>query len=233
MAKSDYLKGAHLAFALQLKTFAENIGEVAATLGVTPTEVADAQKAAERFDWELQVLAICSQCAQSFSAWKDITRYGGAYPISGAPVMVDWPSPEPPPVAPGLEKWFRALANRIKSHANYTPAVGQLLGIEGADMAMPDLSEAKPDFGVKLTSAGVELGWTWQGLSKWLYGCELEVDRGDGQGRRPLSVDNVPKYIDTHPLPATPQKWTYWAVFRDREGRVGQWSNPISITVGG
>lgn len=33
------------------------------------------------------------------------------------------------------------------------------------------------------------------------------------------------------PLHATAQKWTYRAIYRDDEGRVGQWSALVSITV--
>ncbi len=36
---------------------------------------------------------------------------------------------------------------------------------------------------------------------------------------------------DTTPLPATAQKWTYRAIFHDGEGRVGQWSPSVTITV--
>jgi len=33
--------------------------------------------------------------------------------------------------------------------------------------------------------------------------------------------------------PATPQKWTYKAIFRDGDQRVGQWSDEVSIIIGG
>ena len=44
---------------------------------------------------------------------------------------------------------------------------------------------------------------------------------------------SIPGYVDTQPFPATPVKWTYQAIYRVDDSRVGQWSNPVSVTVGG
>jgi hypothetical protein len=48
-----------------------------------------------------------------------------------------------------------------------------------------------------------------------------------------LTYDTTPGYVDTQPFPATPTKWTYKAIYRVGDAQVGQWSNPVSITVGG
>jgi hypothetical protein len=36
----------------------------------------------------------------------------------------------------------------------------------------------------------------------------------------------------TQPFPAAPVKWTYQAIYRVGDARVGQWSKPVSVTVG-
>jgi hypothetical protein len=58
-------------------------------------------------------------------------------------------------------------------------------------------------------------------------------ERGDGKGFTPLAYDTTPGYVDTQPFPATPVKWTYQAIYRVGDSRVGQRSKPASVTVGG
>jgi len=48
-----------------------------------------------------------------------------------------------------------------------------------------------------------------------------------------LTFDTTPNYTDTTPFPATPTKWTYRAIYRVGDSRVGQWSKPVTVTVGG
>ena len=63
--------------------------------------------------------------------------------------------------------------------------------------------------------------------------CEIEVDRSDSKGFVMLTFDTTPNYTDTTPFPSTPAKWTYRAIYRVGDQRVGQWSKSVSITVGG
>jgi hypothetical protein len=46
-----------------------------------------------------------------------------------------------------------------------------------------------------------------------------------------LAIDSTPGYTDTTPLPATPAKWIYKAIYRVGDAQVGLWSNPVSIIV--
>lgn len=71
------------------------------------------------------------------------------------------------------------------------------------------------------------------GFSAFLDICELQVDRGDGKGFVALAFDTTPGYVDTQPFPTSPVKWTYQAIYRVGDSRVGQWSKPVSVTVGG
>jgi hypothetical protein len=49
---------------------------------------------------------------------------------------------------------------------------------------------------------------------------------------RPWPSTPPPGYTDTQPFPSTPVKWTYQAIYRVGDSRVGQWSKPVSVTVG-
>jgi len=48
-----------------------------------------------------------------------------------------------------------------------------------------------------------------------------------------FAFDTTPGYTDTCPPPATLVKWKYRAIYRVGDQQVGQWSNEMSITVGG
>lgn len=151
---------------------------------------------------------------------------------SGAPVAPVF-SMAVPAVAPGIEARFRALVKQIKANSNYNETIGLALGIEGAQQTGPDLSTVQPVFIVKISGGRVEIGWGWGGNAAFLDVCEIQVDRGDGKGYGLLTYDTTPGYVDTQPFPATPTKWTYKAIYRVGDAQVGQWSNPVSITVGG
>jgi hypothetical protein len=112
--------------------------------------------------------------------------------------------------------------------------MGDALGIEGPDQTAPDLSTIQPDITATIMGGNsVKIGWSWQGFSTYLDLLEIEVDRGDGKGFLLLDKDSTPNFIDTAPFPSTPIKWTYRAIFRVGDSRVGIWSNPVSIIVGG
>ena len=46
-----------------------------------------------------------------------------------------------------------------------------------------------------------------------------------------LTFDTTPGYVDSHPLPSAPAKWTYRAIYRVDDDQVGQWSKPVSVMV--
>ena len=138
-----------------------------------------------------------------------------------------------PAVAPGIEVRFRALVKQIKAHANYNPAIGEALGIEGAVHGAPDLTTLQAVITALLTGNAVLIGWGWQGFGAFLDMLEIQVDRGDGKGWVMLAFDTTPDYTDTHPLPATPAKWKYRGIYRVADAQVGIWSNTVEITVGG
>lgn len=232
MPKHNAIKKGDRAFSNQLLQFKGAIGDYAAVLGVSAPQTTAQAADADRYKWELDVAEMCGGCSQQWNAWKSITRSGGDAPAAGAPVEMAWPAPEPPAVAPGVEGRFRALVQYIKKHANYNPGIGEALGIEGDEMSGPDFDTLKPTLKPKVSASGVLVGWTWEGFQPFLDSIEIQVDRGDGQGFKMLTIDTTPGYTDTQPFPAAPQKWTYKAVFRVGDQRMGQWSDPVSVNVG-
>jgi hypothetical protein len=232
MAKSDYIKNRDAEFSNQLLTFKLNIGAYASLLGATTTQVTAQAADADYFAYAIACREICVQCSQQWTAWRDLAREGGTPPATGAPAAVVFPTAVPA-VAPGIEVRFRALVKQIKAHPAYNEGIGQVLGIEGSVQTGPDFAVLKPQISLELSGGLVLIRWSWQGFSAYLDMIEILVDRGDGKGFVILAQDTTPDYLDTTPAPATPAKWTYKAIFRVGDQRVGQWSDEVSITVGG
>jgi hypothetical protein len=119
----------------------------------------------------------------------------------------------------------------IKTNANYNEAIGEALGIEGAQQTGPDLTAIQPVIAAVISGNHVNVKWGWGGNGAYLDMCELQVDGGDGNGFVLLAFDTTPNYTDTQPFPAAPVTWTYRAIYRVGDTQVGQWSLPVSVTV--
>ncbi len=229
MPKQDYLQRSDADFAAQLQTVKTNLPAYATALGVTPAQVAAQAADAEYFGYTLACQQTMQNGGQEWTAWKNLVRGGGTAPVAGAPVAPTFPA-SVPAVAVGIEVRFRALVKQLKASANYNAALGEALGIEGPVQTAPDLAAMQPSIKVELRGGQVFVDWGWAGQAQFLDACEMQVDRG--QGYALLAMDTTPGYTDTQPLPATPTKWTYRAIYRVGDDRVGQWSAPVSIMVG-
>lgn len=230
MVTNNYVQGNDNAFSAQLITFKTNIGGYAAILGLTTDQIKAQAADSDYLDYVLKCLGIMQNSAQQWTAWKNLTRGGGTPPPTGAPVAPVLPAAVPA-VAPGIEARFRALVKQIKASPGYNSAIGKALGIEGSQQAPPDLTTIQPDIDVTLNGNHVDVAWGWGGYGAYLDLCEIQVDRGDGKGFNLLAIDSTPGYADTAPLPATPVKWTYKAIYRLGDVQVGLWSKPVSVTV--
>lgn len=228
MAKADYLSSNDNAFVAQLQTFKTNIGGYATTLGVGAGQVTAQAADADYLGYVVASQQIMGNGSQQWTSWKNYTRAGGPVPPAGEPVAPVFPTAVTA-VAPGVEARFRALVKQIKANGNYNAAIGEALGIEGAQQTGPDLATIQPDITATIVGGHVEIGWGWGGQAAFLDQIELQVDRGQGRGL--LAIDTTPGYNDTQPFPATPAKWTYWAIFRVGDAQVGLWSKPVTITV--
>ncbi len=226
MAKSYYLPTDDGGKADLLAHFAAKLPQYADTLEISAADVASAQADAANFRYDLQCQQHSQAYAQQWTNHKNILRDGGAdHADPPAPLIL----PEgPPPVAPGVIPRFTALVQRIKNHKKYTPAIGQDLGIVGSEQVI-DTSTWKPSLGVKVEAKRPTVTWT-KGKADAL---EIWVNRGDGFVF--LAIDLKPDYPDTAPLPAPGGSalWKYRAIYILDDQQVGQWSDDISVTVGG
>jgi hypothetical protein len=232
MAKSDYINQNDDAFAAQMQAFKNAIAAYAVLLGLTPAQVSAQAADADYFSYVIACRDIIRNANSQWSNWKSLLRAGGDLPPSGAPVAPVLPAAVAA-VAPGIEVRFRALVKQIKGSAAYNAAVGAALGIEGTTQSAPDLTAVQPNIDATVSGNQVNLSWGWQGLAAFLDMIEIVVDRSDTKGEVFLANDTTPNYTDTTPFPGTPTKWTYRAIYRVGDSRIGQWSKPVSVTVGG
>ncbi len=230
MPKSDYLKKKDAELSAQLTTFRLNIGNYPA-LGLTAAQITSQANDALYFAHVLACQDVCSNCSQQWTAWKDIMRDGGAPPASGAPGEHTFP-PTVAPVAPGIVARFRALVALVKASPAYNTAIGEALGIEAPEQTGPDFTSFGPQLELVMQGGLVFILWSWLGQRAFLSQIEICVDRGDGKGFVFLAADTTPNYLDTTPIPATPAKWAYKAIYHLGDQRIGQWSPVVSITVG-
>ncbi len=232
MPKADAINRSDELFAAQLLFFKRAIGDYAATLGLSPAQIASQAADADFYGYVSAIQRLMQNGGQSWTSYKAALRRGPETAAATVPSAPTFP-PAVAPVAMGVEARFRGLLRVIKANANYNEGIGRALGIEGAERAAPDVATVQPELGVTINGGKVEVDWGWGGHAAHLDMIEIRVDRGDGQGAIFLAHDTTPGYTDSAPFPATPAKWTYTAIYWLDDHAVGQWSDPVSVVVGG
>ena len=130
---------------------------------------------------------------------------------------------------PNIYGRLAAGVRRLKEHPAYTPAIGQDLGIIGADDPI-DPNTMKPVLTLELQAGHPNVKWAKSGMQ----GVDLYVDRGAG-GFVFLARDTVPDYLDTFALPAPGASavWNYKAIYVQNDTQCGQWSDVSCLSVMG
>ncbi len=82
MAKLNYVAANDVAFSAQLNVFKNNIGGYGTTVGVTAPQITAQAADANYFAYILQCQEAMQNGAQQWTSWKDLTRGGGAPPVS-------------------------------------------------------------------------------------------------------------------------------------------------------
>lgn len=218
-----------------LENFRNKLGGYATALGLTAGQVTAAVADARWLVYvQLMWLPAVRSWAQSCTDAVALAQSGEGTAAMTLPVFTPPALPAGVvAVAPGALDRIFALVQTIKDSSGYLETIGTDLQIVGPEKTGPDMATIAPELEVKLMGMHVFIGWDWGGFSAFFDMVELQVDRGDGQGFRLLSHDTTPGYTDTAPLPATPAKWTYRAIYMVNDQPVGVWSTSVSINVGG
>jgi hypothetical protein len=175
----------------------------------------------------LQALNAAQAHAKHWTALKNQLRDGTAGTASW-PALPVLSESIPPVISPGIIPRLSALVARLKTHKNYTTAIGQDLWLIGSTQII-DPGTWKPALGMQNKAGHPVIVWT-KGKAAAL---EIWVDRGDSNNFVFLTINTEPNTNDTCLLPEISSIWKYKAIYRLHDEQVGQWSDVISVSVGG
>ncbi len=214
-----------------LHNFALQLAVLNAILGMDATAVADIIKDAKYLE-------------HAYSAWITWVRELGPTGTAALEVLSNGVGSEPyllpefiappPPagvvaVPPGALRRILAFVKLIKANKNYTDAIGQQLGIIGAEESAEHLV---PVFTVKMERGG---GCQCVKFSYAKYdnpGVVIWGRRGGGE-REQLAVSLISPWLDERPLlvPGQPELREYWLQFFDGNKPVGPLTDLVTVTV--
>jgi hypothetical protein len=202
----------------------------ATLLGITATEIASVNNDILMCKALLaQINAIINELKKRVK-YKNTLLYGELSDILGAfPSMVAFTAPTVTSTAGALERADK-LIDRLRKHANYTPAIGKDLGIEpvGSPMAAASTSLA-PEFTISI-SAGCPV-LRFSKLQRRVV--NIYVDRGDNEGFTLLNSCSFSTFTDTFPLAQNVNTayWKYKAIYLNKEGQYGEFSVERGLVV--
>ena len=164
------------------------------------------------------------------SEWAEFTRlelYGPESPTT--PTMPGAAAPIAfSPVLPGILVRLGRLVKRLKGSPNYTEAIGQDLGIVGAEITPAD--PPKPTGSVAMVGPNeVRVKWVKAGFT----GVVVECQRAGETAWTVLGQDNFSPYLDARPLlvAGQPEERRYRLRYIDGDALVGEYSDVMSVTV--
>lgn len=202
MAKQDFIPNPDadfLTFHDQLKTAATSIG---ATLDITAGDLTTLGNDNTAAHAKVATANTASAAAQQATADKRTTRRA-------------------------VEGRVRAFARRLKTHTNYTEALGQQLGIIGPEDST-DLATAKPTLtGTILPHGATEIGFN-KSVSE---GVNIYCQRGPEAAPVFLARDTSAPYVDNRPLLVanTPETRKYTAIYVLHDGEIGLTSDVLTL----
>lgn len=230
MAKKPFFPNDLPGQIIWLQDFQLSLPTFAAKYGITTAQLDGLEADKDWMIYWFQAGTTVRLYGQSVTAFRNEVAFG--IPAGGVasvpPVLTDLGTP-PVAVEPGVFKRALALANGIKAHKDYTISDGEAMGLEGAEIVPHDLSTVRPNLKPRIAGDTVEVQWNKQTLQ--VQALEIWVKRGAGDFAYLATDTTTPKYVDTHPFPAAEEKWTYKAIYRLGDGRVGLWSEEVSVTV--
>ena len=229
MATYSYLETTDEKLTLQLDNFASKLNNYAGQFGLTSSEVDEMVADAAYFSWMTNNYRKIATHKKEWTLFKTIQKNGERHVAENwtpvAPVLTAMPTA----VAPGIVFRFRTMANRVKAHQNYTPAIGQNLGIEKSATEPLNKDTAQPILKAVIRGGTVNVLW-----KKGRYSGIL-IEKDSGEGFAFFDRDFIPNFIDNSPLPTHGESaiWKYRASYLVNDEKVGVWSDVVSITVAG
>ena len=228
--KTFYLPKGDPGKAMWLKHFASKIPAYATALDITPTEQTSIENDSAMYDYIVTTVHPAYKSkVQDITTFKNILRDGPlGTPTPPVPAALTLPA-TPTAVEPGIFKHVTKFVQRLKNHPNYTENMGEDLGIIGREMSF-NKSGLKPILKGVLDANIPKIIWK---KGPFVDSIDLYVDRQLNNNYEYLTNDSIPDYIDAYPIPpdVTSVVYRYKGIYRIGDEQVGQFSDPITITV--
>lgn len=226
MKRTSYWPDNDAECVLFLQNIATKMANYVIPLGITGPDQSFINLAAALAQSVLMYQDQAKKFAKDWSAMKKTIFNGN--PAAPLPAWPKWNGPATAPVglASGLERQIREIVRRWKAAPGYTTNIGADLAIIGSEISI-NPAILQPDLDVRMNGGQPEIDWNKQHMDA----LELEVDRGNGP--QLLTIVTSGSTVDSHPLPAPGQSavWTYRAIYRLNNQRVGLWSDAVQIAV--
>ncbi len=229
MTTSPYMPASDDEKADLLEHLAATLPIYAALLDISTQELDIVKIDAVSFRYSLQTMGIMQASSQKWTNTKNELRDGDSEGSNDWPAPPALPEPIPPMAKPGIIPRLSALAARIKTHKNYTTAIGYDLWLIGGEQKI-DPSTWQPRLISYLQAGHPVIVWNKGKASA----IEIWVDRTNSNNFVLLSVNTKPNVTDLTPLPkgGSGALWKYKAIYHLDDQAVGHWSDIISVTVG-
>jgi len=224
--KKPYLPKDEAGRVIWLQNFKNKLADYAATLGITPAELAQVEADSETFSGFVGFLEAMREYSKTATDFKN-NLFKSTQTIGALP-------PAPTITLPAAARFnifgeTAKLVQTIKNHPNYNTTIGENLGIIGEEDTF-DPAALKPQLKLAFRVNHPVIKW----VKGPVDGIRIEVDRGAGTFSF-LAYDTIPDYEDTFPLPPLGQTaiWKYRAVYIIKDQAEGQYSDWLEVTVTG
>ncbi|MGD9562941.1 MAG: hypothetical protein AB7F88_12925 [Pyrinomonadaceae bacterium] len=211
-----------------MQNFQSKISVYGTTLGLTPAQVTAGQDLCAAFIGAVNSTELAKTTMQAMTQWREEilngeqtgkTPQAPVFPVVGATTY---------PV--GVVKSFIKLRDQIVASPSYTQAIGEDLGIVGAETGKPVLEFIMPDL-----KAATSTGY-WVNLSGSMQGMDalrVEYSRDGGTTFQTVAfLTNTPGGFQITPQnPALPEKGVIRAVYIKRNAEIGNYSANYPVTL--
>lgn len=224
MAKDDYLPAKANERMVWLKHLAGRLPDYQALLDISAGDINSVQADSDAYEYGVISNLMVHQHSQAVYAYLFAlsNQTSGTLPLE-FPATTALGTP-PAAVKPGIFPRVRRLIKRLKSHPNYTPNMGESLGVEGPMRPHVPLHPPR----VKAISEGggiVRLNW-FKGTAS---GVRIQSMRGDETGWTVIGHDTHSPFMDTRPLlvPGQPEQRSYRLIYLRGDDPVGEPSDAV------
>ncbi|MFZ1699468.1 MAG: hypothetical protein WBO10_08960 [Pyrinomonadaceae bacterium] len=211
-----------------MTNFLLKIGSYETKLPLTAAQVAAAEALCQTFIGAFNSTEAAKQTMQAMTQWRTEVFYGEPEgdPAPDAPVF---PVGGAVTYTRGTVTQFFALRELIVASPGYTDAIGEDLGIVGAESSKTPEASLKPEFKT-VTAAGTWINVT--GSMKGMDAMRVEYAPKNGEFRTVAFLTNTPGGFQVATKePDQPENGQIRAVYIKKNADVGSWSANYPVTL--